>query len=96
MSEWLCQYRVQDNTARDKEEHFTMKNGSLIRTTTNVHAPKKSFKIHKELTEFKKTMEKTYTLGELLESPKGQEMLDENLDAHVDVDVVEAILELDY
>ena len=41
-------------------------------------------------------MEKTYTLGELLESPKGQEMLDENLDAHVDVDVVEAILELDY
>jgi hypothetical protein len=41
-------------------------------------------------------MEKTYTLGELLESPKGQEMLDENLDTYVDVDVVEAILELDY
>ena len=67
MSVWLCQYRVQDNTARDKEEHFTMKNGSLIRTTTNVHAPKKSFKIHKELTEFKKTMEKTYNHQWILE-----------------------------
>ena len=41
-------------------------------------------------------MENTYTLGELLESPKGQEILDENLSSYVDVDVVEAILELNY
>lgn len=34
-----------------------MKNGSLIRTTTNVHALKKSFKIHKELTEFKEKID---------------------------------------
>ena len=44
-----------------------MKNGSLIRTTTNVHALKKSFKIHKELTEFKKTREKIYSYQWILE-----------------------------
>lgn len=67
MLEWLYQYRVQDNTARDKEECFIMKNGSLIRTTTNVHALKKSFKIHKELTEFKETIEKIYNHQWILE-----------------------------
>lgn len=39
---------------------------------------------------------KTYTLWELLEAPKSQDLLDENLPAYVDRDVVEAILELNY
>ena len=44
-----------------------MKNGSLIRATTNVHALKKSFKIRKELTEFKKKIEKIYNHQWILE-----------------------------
>lgn len=39
---------------------------------------------------------KTYTLWELLEAPKSQDLLDENLPSYVDKDVVEAILELNY
>ena len=39
---------------------------------------------------------KNYTLGELLESPKGQKIISENLPSYTDEDVVEAILELNY
>lgn len=39
---------------------------------------------------------KNYTLWELLESTKWQEILDLNLPTYVDRDVVEAILELNY
>lgn len=39
---------------------------------------------------------KTYTLWELLEAPKSQDLLDENLPTYADRDVVEAILELNY
>lgn len=39
---------------------------------------------------------KNYTLGELLESPKGQKILAENLPTYTDENVVEAILELNY
>lgn len=39
---------------------------------------------------------KNYTLGELLESPKGQKIIAENLPTYIDEDVIEAILELNY
>lgn len=39
---------------------------------------------------------KNCTLGELLESPKGQKIIAENLPTYTDGNVVEAILELNY
>lgn len=39
---------------------------------------------------------KNYTLWELLESPKAQDYMAENLDRWTDEEVIEAILELDY
>lgn len=39
---------------------------------------------------------KNYTLEELLASPEGQEILDENLKNYIDTDVIEAILEIRY